>query len=147
MEELVKLLDKNLDYIDHEIIDNTVYIKVASNRESVCCKYCITPSTKVHSYYNRSFQDLPIQDKKVKIILRNRKMFCLNPDCDKRTFAETFDFLSYKAKKTNRLEKQIIDISINMSSLAAEQILKNSIVNVGKSTICNLLKKQGRNSN
>jgi len=100
----------------------------------------------VHSNYNRSFQDLPIQDKKVTIILRNRKMFCLNPECDKRTFAETFDFLSYKAKKTNRLEKQIIDISINVSSLAAEQILKNSIVNVGKSTICNLLKKRGKNS-
>lgn len=146
MEELVKLLDKNLDYIDHEIIDNTLYIKVASNRESICCKYCNTPSAKVHSHYNRSFQDLPIQDKKVKIILRNRKMFCLNPDCDKRTFAETFDFLPYKAKKTNRLEKQIIDISINVSSLAAEKILRNSIVNVGKSTICNLLKKRGKNS-
>ncbi len=145
MDEFIKLLDRNLDYISHEIIDNTIYIEVISNRESVSCKYCSTPSTKVHSHYNRSFQDLPIQGKKVEIILKNRKMFCLNPNCEKKTFAETFDFLSYKAKKTNRLENQIVNISINVSSLAAEQILRNSIVNVGKSTICNLLKKRNTN--
>ncbi|WP_442863867.1 transposase family protein [Anaeromicrobium sp.] len=142
MDELIKLLDKNLDYVEHEIIDNTIYVKVISNRENVCCKYCNTPSKKVHSRYNRSFQDLPIQGKKVIIILENRKMFCLNPNCNKTTFAETFDFLSHKAKKTNRLENQIINISINVSSLAAEQILKKNIANVGKSTICNLLKKK-----
>jgi hypothetical protein len=65
MDELIKLLDKNLDYVEHEIIDNTIYVKVISNRENVCCKYCNTPSKKVHSRYNRSFQDLPIQGKKV----------------------------------------------------------------------------------
>jgi transposase len=145
MDEFIKLLDENLDYVEHKIIDNTIYIKVVSNRKEVNCKYCNTPSTKVHSYYNRSFQDLPIQGKKVTIIINNRKMFCTNPDCQKTTFAETFDFLAHKAKKTNRLEKQIINISMNVSSLAAEQILKDSIVNVGKSTICNLLKKGDAN--
>lgn len=145
MDEFIKLLDKNLDYVEHEIIDDTIYIKVISNRQSVHCKYCNTSSTKVHSYYNRSFQDLPIQGKKVTIIINNRKMFCVNPNCDKTTFAETFDFLASKAKKSNRLENQIINISINVSSLAAEQILKNSIANVGKSTICNLLKKRYAN--
>lgn len=142
MDEFIKLLDKNLDYVSHEIVDNTIYIRVISNRETVFCKYCNTPSNKTHSNYKRSFQDLPIQGKKVRIIIKNRKMFCINPNCDKITFAETFDFLSYKAKKTNRLEDQIINISMNVSSLAAEQILKNSIVDVGKSTICNLLKKR-----
>ena len=33
MEEFVKLLDKQLAYIWHEIIDDTVYIYVKSNRE------------------------------------------------------------------------------------------------------------------
>ncbi len=146
MDQFVKLLDENLDYITHEIIDNTIYIKVASNRDTVNCKYCSSPSNKIHSHYNRSFQDLPIQGKKVIVVIKNRKMFCVNPDCDKKTFAETFNFLSYKAKKTNRLEDQIINISMNVSSLAAEQILKGSIANVGKSTICNLLKKKKSHS-
>lgn len=142
MNEFIQLLDKNLQYINHEIIDNIIYIYVISNRESVVCPYCGARSTKVHSYYKRSFQDLPIQGNKVVIIIKNRKMFCINPDCTNKTFAETFDFLSWKAKKTNRLEKEIVNISMNLSSLAAEQIIKNSIANVGKSTICNLLKKR-----
>ncbi|WP_209125552.1 transposase family protein [Alkalihalobacillus sp. BA299] len=33
----------------------------------------------MHSRYKRSFQDLPIQGKKVLITLSNRKMFCDNP--------------------------------------------------------------------
>ena len=96
--------------------------------------------TKKHSTYERSFQDLPIMGKKSKIIIQNRKMFCLNPECKHTTFAETFDFIKPKAKKGNRLLDKIIDVSLNVSSVNASDILKNGIADVGKSTICNLLK-------
>lgn len=145
MDEIVKLLDENLEYIIHKIIGNTIFINVVSNRDIVICPYCSTPSSKVHSRYDRSFQDLPIQGKKVRIILSNRKMFCNNPDCNHTTFAESFDFLKFKAKKTKRLENEIINISMNVSSLAATDFLKESVADVGKSTICNLLKKRSTN--
>ena len=60
MEEFVKLLDKHLDYIRHEIIGDTIYIYVRSNREEAACPYCGMPSSRRHSVYSRSFQDLPI---------------------------------------------------------------------------------------
>jgi len=142
MDEFIKLLDKNLEYVSHEIIDDTIFINVISNRQEVVCPFCGIPSSKVHSHYKRSFQDLPIQGKKVMVILDNRKMFCTNSECNHTTFAETFDFLPHKGKKTKRLEAEIVNISMNVSSLAAEQILKNSVAKVGKSTICNLLKKR-----
>lgn len=141
MDEFIKLLDKNLEYVDHYILDDTISIKVTSIRKSTLCPYCGTPSEKVHSCYERSFQDLPIQGKKVTIILNNRKMFCTNKDCDHKTFAETFDFILFKSKKTIRLEDEIINISQNVSSMAAARIINTRIANVGKSTICNLLKK------
>ena len=72
-------------------------------------------------------------------------MFCNNPDCNHTTFAESFDFLKFKAKKTKRLENEIINISMNVSSLAATDFLKESVADVGKSTICNLLKKRSTN--
>lgn len=75
------------------------------------------------------------------ITLNNRKMFCNNKDCDYKTFAETFNFLAYKSKKTMRLEDEIVNISQNVSSIAASRIINTRIANVGKSTICNLLKK------
>jgi len=85
---------------------------------------------------------LPIQGNKVFIIIRNRKMFCDNPDCSHTTFAERFDFISYKAKKTRRLEDEIVRLSINCSSVAASKALKENVVDIGKSTVCNLLKKR-----
>jgi transposase len=142
MDEFIKLLDSNLKYVKHEIIDKTIYIEVLSNRKAVKCPYCNTGSEKTHSYYKKSFQDLPIQDLKVIIIINNRKMFCNNKNCSKKTFAESFEFISPKAKKSNRLNEEIISISLNVSSLTAEKIIKTRIANVGKSTICNLLKKR-----
>jgi len=142
MDEFIKFLDKNLDYVSHEIIDNICYITVASNREEVICPFCDQPSTKTHSTYERTFQDLPIQGKKVITVLNNRKMFCNNPECKHTTFAERFDFLSNKSKKTSRLEDEIVRVSLNCSSTAASEILKKNVVNVGKSTVCSLLKKR-----
>lgn len=141
MDEFIKLLDVNLDYVGHEIKDSICYITVISNRKEVICPFCGKSFSRVHSTYNRTFQDLPIQGKKVVIILKNRKMFCENLDCVHTTFAERFDFLRYKTKKTGRLEDEIIRLSLNCSSVAASEILKKNVVDVSKSTICTLIKK------
>ena len=123
MDELIKLLDGNLEYVSHEIVGDTIKIRVKSNREEALCPYCGQASSKPHSRYDRSFQDLPMQGKKVNIIINNRKMFCNNYDCDHTTFAESFEILSFKAKKSKRLEAEIITLSLNVSSLTAAKIL------------------------
>lgn len=142
MDEFVKLLDGNLEYVSHEIINDVIYIDVISTRQKVICPYCGQPSSKIHSHYKRSFQDLPIQGKKVELVLNNKKVFCNNVDCTKTTFAEYFDFLPFKAKKTKRLDDEIINIAMNVSSITATNLLKSRVANVGKSTVCNLLKKR-----
>lgn len=58
------------------------------------------------------------------------------------TFAERFKFLRNKAKKSLRLEDQIVQISLNCSLVAASEILSKNVVDVGKSTVCNILKKR-----
>ncbi len=142
MDEFIKLLDENLNYVNHEIVGDTIFIYVVSNRPVVICPYCGKTSAKTHSHYERRFQDIPMQGKKVQIVLHNRKMFCYNPECKYATFAERFIFLPDNAKKTQRLKDEIINISINISSIIAAGLLRNHIANVGKSTICNLLKKR-----
>jgi transposase len=152
MEELIKLLDPFLKLESTVIKDDVIYLHVKSFRLDVECPYCKSTSNKAHSHYQRSFQDLPIQGKKVIIVLENRKMFCYNPECGHKTFAETFDFLLPKAKKSNRLTDEIINISLNVSSVTASEILRKGTVDIGKSTICTLLKKrstsdkQGKNN-
>lgn len=46
MDEFIKLLDPSLDYISHEIIGDTIFIRVASNREEAVCPYCGHASSK-----------------------------------------------------------------------------------------------------
>ena len=92
-------------------------------------------------FYPRGFQDLPIMEKKSVILIDNRKIFCNNPDCNHKTFAERFSFLGEKARRTNRLEDEILRVSINCSSVTASALLTKSTAIIGKSAICNLLKK------
>lgn len=142
MNSIVKFLDNNLEYIKHHIVEDTIYIDVISNKDSAQCPYCSKESKKLHSYYRRSFQDLPIQDKKVIIIIKNRKFICENYECSKKTFSENFDCIQFKSKKSKRLIKYIVDLSMRVSSINASNILRKNVVNVGKSTIYNILKKK-----
>lgn len=141
MDELIKILDPELHYVEHIVKEQKCIITVKSNRRSVTCPYCGTASSRVHSVYKREFQDLPIQDNQVVILLKNRKMFCVNPECSHKTFSERFDFITYKARKTDRLIKKILNLSSRVSSVAASTMLKNDTATISKSTICRLLKK------
>lgn len=141
MDEFVKSLDPALSYLTHEIHEHNIIIIVESSRNETACPYCGKASLRVHSVYQREFQDLPLQDKQVTILLNNKKYFCDNQDCSHRTFAERFDFITPKSRKTNRLIEKILKLSTMVSSVSASQILKSDMTIVSKSTICNLLKK------
>jgi transposase len=141
MEEMVALLSEELQYIGHEVNDTGVELYVESASKQARCPYCGTDSRKVHSMYMRKLQDLPMQGKKVVIYLTNRKYFCVNEDCGQRTFAQRFSFFEPSATKTKRLQDEIMRIATTQSALSASKYLRKSVAQVGKSTICNLLKK------
>jgi len=146
MEELVKMIDENLEYISHEIEKDRIKIQVKSRRTEVECPFCGEKSRKVHSIYERKFQDLPIGGKKVEIVIANKKYFCGNRECENRTFAETFECLPYNARRSRRLTEEIMRVAAEVSSVRASELLKKTTANVGKSTICELLKKRKPNN-
>ncbi|BAH06649.1 transposase family protein [Clostridium kluyveri] len=141
MEKLFKSLDTELEILDYKIKSDKIIITLVSNRKNVVCPYCNQASQKVHSFYQREVKDLPIMDKKVILLLNTRKMFCDNPMCSHKTFAERYSFLRYKARKSERLIQRILDISASVSSMTAADFLSKNIADIGKSTICSLLKK------
>lgn len=81
MESIIKMLDSSLDYISHELMGNKLYINVISNKHDLKYINYGRITNKVHSRYSKSFHDLPIQGKKVIILLKNRNMFYINEDC------------------------------------------------------------------
>jgi transposase len=142
MRELIEMLDPNLVYHDHQVYSDHIDIFVHSNRESVLCPLCGNSSSRIHSRYDRSFADLPIQGKEVHLHIPNRKYLCLNAECPRKVFAESFDFLQSNAKKTTRLVDKIMNMSLETSSVTASRLLKDEGVEVSKTTICNMLKKK-----
>ena len=146
MQSIVELLDEHLQYIEHTIEEGRIIIHVASNKSTGYCKYCGTESRALHSVYERTVHDLPIQGKKVTLIINRRKFFCINKECEKKTFAEQFDFFKGNERKTNRLQAEILEVSLTQSSISASKYLRKNVTNVGKSTICNLLKKRDHNN-
>jgi len=145
MDELVKAIDPSFEYIRHETESGMIRIFVKSIRQEAPCPYCGAVSSRVHSLYSRRFRDLPIQDKKVEIVIDNRKYFCENPDCDHKTFAEVFECLPKMGRRSRRLTETIMDTATNLSSIAASKTLKQRTADIGKSTICRLSKKELQN--
>lgn len=140
-QQLIKLLDNSLVCTDYKIKGTQVIIKIQSVNEIVSCPYCGCSSSRVHSTYLREIQDIPFQDKQTILLLSTRKMFCDNQECTFKTFSERFDFVNPKAKKTNRLIEKILITSTKLSSVSAASLLKTGSVEVCKSSICDLLKK------
>jgi transposase len=146
LNELIKLLDNDLEYVSHDIDGDVMRIYVISARKEAICPYCGQSSGRVHSHYERGFFDLPMQGKKVEIIILNRKLRCDNPDCGHKTFAESFDCLPFKGKRSLRLTDEVIKVALEVSSVKASRMLKKGVADVGKSTICALLKKRRTDS-
>lgn len=145
MDELVKTVDPYLEYQRHEMDDGIMRLFVKSTRDESRCPYCGTVSNRVHSVYFRKFRDLPIQGKKAEIIIDNRKYFCVNPECGHKTFAEIFDCLPKMGRRSRRLTEAIVNTAVNLSSITASKTLRQGTADVGKSTICRLLKKEHSN--
>lgn len=121
--------------------DTVVFENSSVLKDVVVCPYCGQSSSKVHSRYQREMQDLPMQNKKVILLVRTRKMFCVNSLCNKKTFAEKHPFVAVNGKISKRLEKNIIYTLTQLSSVGASKTLKSNGIDICKSSICLLLKK------
>ena len=142
MKEFVESLDENLVYHDHQVHTDHIDIFVHSNRESVLCPLCGQSSSRIHSRYQRTFQDLPIQGKQVHIHVLNRKYICSHSECTRKIFAEPLNCVKSNSQKSERLLDEITKVALEASSVTASGLLRDVGVAVGKSSICTILKKR-----
>lgn len=141
MNEFIKSLNQDYELVQYRIKDKEVVFNIQSSKKELTCPFCGSKTMHVHSIYQREIQDLPLQDRQVILLVDTRKFFCYNPVCPHKTFAERHPFAAPKAKKTDRLVKNIIHTSTQLSSLNASRLLKSGNITACKSSICSLLKK------
>lgn len=141
LDELIQKLDKKLIVTRKEIIDGIMYIYCETKKQITKCKYCGAKSENVHSTYTRIISDLPIQNYKVKLVIKVKKYFCNNKKCDHRTFAEPLGFVEKNALRTKRLDEYINKIGLTTSSIEARNQIKATHVNISNNTILRIVKK------
>lgn len=65
-----------------------VRIEASTRAGTVRCPDCGTASRRVHSRYVRTLVDTGIGGREVTLVLTVRRLFCDQPDCGRKTFAE-----------------------------------------------------------
>lgn len=119
-----------------------VCIYVQSRKRFGICPNCCSTSKKVHSYYTRRLNDLPVFGKPSRIYLRSRKFYCYTDECSLKVFAERFDshFEPYK-RRTFRLEAKVMQLGLSVGGKAAERISNILSIPVSDSTILRIIAK------
>lgn len=140
--KLIKELDTKLEVIESYKQGNIIYFVCQMPVEEHTCPYCNEKSTSVHSCYNRTIGDLPIQNNEVKLLLKTHKYFCNNDKCHSKTFAEDFSFVKSKAVRTNRLDDYINKIGLRDNSMDAVRTLKDGGIDVSSNTVLRIIKKK-----
>ena len=141
MQDYIKKLSENLNFINETVEGNNLIINVASTEKECRCPNCGKLSKSVQAKYLKKFQDLPINGKTVYIKIYNRVFNCTNTKCDLDMFAEQYSFVEFKQNKTKRLVKHILDVSNECSTREAEKKLRDEGILIGKSTIALLITK------
>jgi transposase len=121
--------------------EKTVIIGATAQQTTAICPRCQQPSQSVHSYYQRSPQDLPVSGKTVRLVLRVRRFRCQNPQCSQRTFAERHpEVLASYAQRTERLSSTLVHFAGGESSEPAAPRLSHLGIIVSPDTLLRLAK-------
>lgn len=119
-----------------------VTITACATRPTAICPSCQHVSYRVHSYYTRSPQDLPISGHIVQLVLRVRRFRCMNQDCQRRTFAERLPDLPVSARQTTRLGTLLDCIAVVLSGQAGSRLTEQSAMPVSADTLLRRAKKK-----
>jgi hypothetical protein len=87
--------------------------------EEAACRRCGASSRRVHSRYERRLADAAIGGRRVVIRLQVRRLFCDDPACARRTFAEQVPGLTVRyGRKTALLAGVLRDIGVALAGRA-----------------------------
>jgi Transposase and inactivated derivatives len=103
--------------------DHIILIVARSLATVADCPDCHTPSSRVHSRYQRCLADLPWSGQRVQLHLLLHRFFCINKACHRRTFAEPIsDLASRFARRTNRLTLIFVQLALALGGEAGTRL-------------------------
>ncbi len=106
------------------------------------CPACQHGSRRVHSCYQRQPTDLPVSDRRVRLVLTVRRFRCQNEQCLKRTFAERWpDLLGAHAQRTMRLDLALGAVALALGGQAGQRLALKLHIPVSGDTLIRLVRR------
>ena len=100
-------------------------------------------SKRVHSEYRRQLADLPAASIRVALILRTRRFFCYTKACARRIFAERFEAVEPRARRTSRLDDVVHCLAIALGGRPAASLSRRLNVDVSNDTLLRMVRRRG----
>ena len=107
----IPLPELQIQGIDSTDDSTGITLTVHTQAVTCSCPQCGTLSERIHSYYWRKGQDLPISDRPACLLIRARRFRCLNADCPRQTFAEPVALLPAYARRTVRFTDSLRSVA------------------------------------
>ncbi len=147
LEELIKrLMPACLPLRLHELLvaADDVTLVLASCQSAACCPLCGQPTTRTHSRYSRTLQDLPWGPLRVQLRIQVRRFFCENPTCPRKMFSEPLAGLAERsARRTKRLREALLAIGWALGGQAGARQCVAHAMPVSGTTLLSLLRRWG----
>ncbi len=122
--------------------DGALTITLAASAPGASCPLCATPSTRVHSHYQRQPTDLPWGAVMLRLILRVRRFRCPVPACPRRIFTERLPHLLRPyARRTTRAQEVVRAIALALGGEAGARLLARLRLILSAATVRRLIRR------
>ena len=136
------LLGESYLQIDQIAVDaDIITITVVSVQDQPNCPQCSQPSGRVHSFYVRTAADVTWAAFSALWQLRVRRMFCDNPDCPRRTFAERLGCLPPHARRSERLAQAQHALALARGGEAGARLSTKLHIRVSPDTLLRMIRR------
>jgi len=135
-------LQDGLHVEDMDADDDVLTVTLTALAPSAACPLCATPSSRIHSQYQRQATDLPWGALTLRLILCVRRFRCAVRDCRRRVFTERLPHLLLPyARRTIRAQEIVRAVAFALSGEAGARLIARLRLHLSAATLRRLLRR------
>lgn len=135
-------LGEPLHILDSVCTQKEIRLEVETQSSQASCPLCSEPSSRIHSRYTRTLNDLPAAGKSIQLTVHLRRFRCLNEQCSGKIFCERIPQLAAPyAHCTERLQQAQTDIARAAGGEAGARLSKRLAMTISADTLLRRLKR------
>jgi transposase len=116
-------------------------IQASTRGRQAACPACGAVSGRVHSRYWRRLSDTAVAGQETMIVLRVRRLFCRNPACGKKTFAEQVPGLTTcYGRRSDGLTEALRAVALALGGRAGARLADALAAGVSRMTLLRLIR-------